>query len=106
MIIRLLTEPQRLVSYFVRPFVPCSQHIERLSFYKEILAGESDNYIHLYASTEDINPVTALQQLSKALLQSMTAIESLTMHNPLLAKTLRGYLMVSIFVNTHEEKTE
>ena len=76
-------------------------HLQRLSFYKELLEGETHNYIHLRASAEETNVLVALQRLSEEVLQTAETIKRLSSGDPLVARTLQSYVMViQFFINT------
>ena len=47
----------------------------RLSFYKEELAGETKNYIHMRAQAEDLPPVDVFRHLVQEVLDSAHTIE-------------------------------
>ncbi|KAI0670974.1 terpenoid synthase [Trametes maxima] len=64
-----------------------------LSFYKESLEGETDNYIHLRAAAEQKDPLTVLRELSEETLQSIYNVEALTSSDPQLNAICRSYLM-------------
>ena len=47
----------------------------RLSFYKEELAGETKNYIHIRAQTEGLPPIDVFRHLVQEVLNSARTIE-------------------------------
>ncbi|KAI0366876.1 terpenoid synthase [Pilatotrama ljubarskyi] len=64
-----------------------------LSFYKEALNGDTDNYITLRASAEQKDPVMVLRELCEETLESLRRVEVLTSSDPQMASILRSYLM-------------
>ncbi|KAI0688910.1 terpenoid synthase [Earliella scabrosa] len=53
-----------------------------ISFYKETLAGETDNYIHLRAATERKSPIVVLRALVREVLDSLRNIQELSSAQP------------------------
>ncbi|RPD78014.1 terpenoid synthase, partial [Lentinus tigrinus ALCF2SS1-7] len=53
-----------------------------LSFYKETLAGETDNYVHMRANAENKSPFVVLQELVDENLESVRKIEKLGASQP------------------------
>lgn len=68
----------------------------RLSFYKESLAGETDNLIHLRAAAEQKDPLSVLREVVEETLESIRKVEVLTAADPQLAKICRSYVIVSV----------
>lgn len=66
-----------------------------LSFYKESLDFEVDNYVHSVAAAEDKSPVYVLKELSEATLASLKTMEHLTEGNEKLKRLCRDYFAVS-----------
>ncbi len=67
----------------------------RLSFYKEELAGETNNYVHLRAGAEQNSPGNVLRHLVEEVLESANRIDALTSEDPELAALWQRYLQVS-----------
>ena len=67
----------------------------RLSFYKEWLAGETDNYVHLRAAAERKAPLVVLRELAEETLETIGQVQELTASDSELSSILRSYLMVS-----------
>ena len=70
--------------------------ITRLSFYKEELAGERSNYIHLRASAEELPPMEVLRQLVDEVLDTARRIEKITGTDRELHVLWNEYLQVRI----------
>ncbi len=68
---------------------------DRLSFYKESLAGETDNLIHLRAAAEQKDPLTVLREVVEETLESIRKVEVLAAADPQLAEICRSYVVVS-----------
>ena len=66
-----------------------------LSFYKEALAGETDNYVHMRAAAEQKPPLMVLQELADENLESIRKIEELATCQAGLAEICRSFIMVS-----------
>nr|BDI63123.1 sesquiterpene synthase [Trametes versicolor] len=64
-----------------------------LSFYKESLAGETDNLIHLRAAAEQKDPLSVLRDVVEETLESIRKVEVLTAADPQLAKICRSYVV-------------
>ncbi|KAI9058171.1 terpenoid synthase [Trametes sanguinea] len=64
-----------------------------LSFYKELLAGETDNYIHLRASAERKDPVVVLRELLEETLDTIRRVKDLTSSDPETTEIIDSYLM-------------
>ncbi|KAI0632020.1 terpenoid synthase [Trametes polyzona] len=64
-----------------------------LSFYKESLAQETDNLIHLRAAAEQKDPLLVLRELSEETLESIRKVEMLTASDPQLSNICRSYIM-------------
>ncbi|CDO71703.1 hypothetical protein BN946_scf184915.g47 [Trametes cinnabarina] len=64
-----------------------------LSFYKEMLDGETDNYVHLRAAAEDKDPLTIIRELVEETLDNVRDIERLVSSDAELARICRSHLM-------------
>ncbi|KAI0714028.1 terpenoid synthase [Cerioporus squamosus] len=64
-----------------------------LSFYKETLAGETDNYVHLRAAAEQKPPITVLQEVVDENLESIRKIEELAACQPGLTEICHSFVM-------------
>ncbi|KAI9058180.1 terpenoid synthase [Trametes sanguinea] len=64
-----------------------------LSFYKEILIGETDNYIHQRAAAEQKEPLAVLRELVDETLDHIDTAAKLTASDPELGALFRGHLM-------------
>ncbi|KAI9058172.1 terpenoid synthase [Trametes sanguinea] len=64
-----------------------------LSFYKETLDGETDNYIHVRAAAEGKDPLTVLRELVEETLDNVRNIELLTASDEQLANICHSHLM-------------
>ncbi|OJT09957.1 hypothetical protein TRAPUB_13555 [Trametes pubescens] len=64
-----------------------------LSFYKESLAGETDNLIHLRAAAEQKDPLTVLREVVEETLESIRKVEVLAAADPQLAEICRSYVV-------------
>ncbi|KAI0352643.1 terpenoid synthase [Trametes cingulata] len=64
-----------------------------LSFYKEALNGDTDNYITLRASAERKHPVVVLQELCEETLESIRRVQALTSSEPRIAEILHRFVM-------------
>lgn len=67
-----------------------------LSFYKEELAGETSNYVHLRAAAEQTSPWEVLHDLTEEVLDTARRIEEITANDPELYALWERYLQVSI----------
>ena len=67
-----------------------------MSFYKEELAGETKNYIHLRAIAERRSTEDVLRELVGEVIESAKCMEALTMDNPKLAALWERYHQVSV----------
>lgn len=76
----------------------------RLSFYKESLGGETDNYVHLRAAAEQKDPVVVLRELAEETLTTIVQVQELTASDPELSSILHSYLMVSAACTSREEQ--
>ncbi|KAI0822011.1 terpenoid synthase [Trametes gibbosa] len=75
----------------------CTDHInDILSFYKEWLDGETNNYIHTRAVAEERDVLPVLNDLCEEVLDTMRRVTAITSSDALLANTCRGYLMGNI----------
>ncbi|KAI0822036.1 terpenoid synthase [Trametes gibbosa] len=63
-----------------------------LSFYKEELAGETSNYVHLRADAEQVSPWTVLQELMEEVLDTARRIDEITAKDPELCALWNRYL--------------
>ena len=68
--------------------------VRSLSFYKESLAGETDNYIHLRAYAERKSPAEVLRQLVMEVSDTVERITAITARDPDLAALWQRYLQV------------
>ncbi|KAH9918245.1 terpenoid synthase [Epithele typhae] len=73
-------------------FINCTNDI--LSFYKETLAGETDNYIHLRAAAERKSPSEVLRILADEVTDTVRRIDAITSADPELAALWQRYLQV------------
>ncbi|KAI0352645.1 terpenoid synthase [Trametes cingulata] len=64
-----------------------------LSFYKEALNGDTDNYITLRASAERKHPVAVLRELCEEALESIRRVQALTSSEPRIAEILHRFVM-------------
>ncbi|KAI9058151.1 terpenoid synthase [Trametes sanguinea] len=64
----------------------------KLSFYKEELAGETSNYVHLRADAEQISPWEVLHQLTEEVLDTASRIDEITAKDPELSALWNRYL--------------
>ena len=83
-----------------------------LSFYKETLAGETDNYVHMRAKAEGKVPIAVLRELVDEVLDSVRTIEQLASVQPGLTDICHAFVMVSVICcvryspkNAHEDGT-
>ncbi|RPD62211.1 terpenoid synthase [Lentinus tigrinus ALCF2SS1-6] len=71
-----------------------------LSFYKEELAGETNNYVHLRAAAEETSATDVLRELVNEVLETAGKMSVLTSQDPELAalweKYFQGYLEFSL----------
>ncbi|KAI0822013.1 terpenoid synthase [Trametes gibbosa] len=65
----------------------------KLSFYKESLAGETDNFIHLRAAAEQKDPIVVLREVVEETLERIHRVQMLTAPDPQLSKICRSYVM-------------
>ncbi|KAI0741289.1 terpenoid synthase [Daedaleopsis nitida] len=63
-----------------------------LSFYKEEIAGERGNYIHLRAAAEQVSPLEVLRRLTDEVLDTAFRIEQIVCDDAELAALWQGYL--------------
>ncbi|KAJ8472883.1 hypothetical protein ONZ51_g8216 [Trametes cubensis] len=63
-----------------------------LSFYKEELAGETSNYVHLRADAESISPWDVLRHLTEEVLDTARRIDDITASDPELYALWNRYL--------------
>ena len=68
--------------------------LRSLSFYKEELAGETNNYVHLRASAEQTSAEGVLRQLVEEVLDSNRHMDALTYEDPELAALWQRYMQV------------
>ena len=67
-----------------------------LSFYKESLAGETDNYVHLRASAECKPATEVLRQLAAEVTETVRRIDVITASDAELAALWRRFLQVRV----------
>lgn len=79
-----------------RPIKGCVETdiVLRLSFYKEELAGENNNYVHLRAAAEEIAPVEVLHRLTEEVLDTARRIDRIVCRDEELAELWEGYRQV------------
>ena len=65
-----------------------------LSFYKEELAGEDKNYVHLRAAAQRSNAEDVLRQLVEDVVESACRMEALTVEDPELTEIWARYFQV------------
>ena len=65
-----------------------------LSFYKEEIAGETSNYVHLRAETEQTSPLEVLRRLTEEVLDSAERIERIVSEDRELSALWHQYLQV------------
>ena len=65
-----------------------------LSFYKEEIAGETSNYVHLRAETEQTSPLEVLRRLTEEVLDSAERIEKIVSEDRELSALWHQYLQV------------
>ncbi|KAH9846352.1 terpenoid synthase [Lenzites betulinus] len=63
-----------------------------LSFYKEELAGETSNYVHLRADAEQVSPWSVLRELTEEVLDTARRIDEITAKDPELCALWNRYL--------------
>ncbi|KAI0670986.1 terpenoid synthase [Trametes maxima] len=63
-----------------------------ISFYKEELAGETSNYVHLRADAEGISPWEVLRDLTEEVLDTARRIDEITAKDPELCALWNRYL--------------
>ncbi|KAG8911847.1 hypothetical protein FRC00_005736 [Tulasnella sp. 408] len=63
-----------------------------LSFYKESLAGETDNYVHLRAAAEEKSPIQILHELSGEVIDTVRRITYVVSPDPELAEIWRQFI--------------
>lgn len=71
-----------------------------MSFYKEEIAGEKGNYIHLRAAAEQLSPSEVLRRLINEVLDTADRIEQIVGEDAELAALWQGYLQVRL-LKTH-----
>ncbi|KAI0643174.1 terpenoid synthase [Trametes meyenii] len=64
-----------------------------LSFYKELLAGETDGHIHMRATAEGKPVLVVLKELVDEMLDTVRKVEDLTANDPQLGSICRSYIM-------------
>lgn len=69
-----------------------------LSFYKEALAGETNNYVHLRAAAEQKPVIEVLRELVDETVVSIRKIAELGAVQPGLAKVCNDYIMVRCYL--------
>lgn len=70
--------------------------VHSLSFYKEELAGETNNYVHLRAGAEQMSAPSVLRQLVNEVLDSGAAMSTLTAEDPELFQLWQTYFHVRV----------
>lgn len=65
-----------------------------LSFYKEELAGETSNYVHLRAAAEQVSPWEVLRDLTEEVLDTARRITDIVSRDPELGALWNRYLQV------------
>ncbi|OSD07402.1 terpenoid synthase [Trametes coccinea BRFM310] len=75
-----------------------------LSFYKETLEGETDNYVHTRAAAESKEPLTVVRELVEETLDNIHNIELLTAADEQLAMICRGHLMGYVEFNLRAKR--
>ena len=78
----------------MRGKLSADSELRRLSFYKEELAGETNNYVHLRASAEQDSAANVLRHLVEEVLESAAKIDALTSEDSELAALWHRYLQV------------
>ena len=68
---------------------------DSLSFYKESLAGEADNYVHLRAAAERKSPTDVLRTLAAEVIDSAQRINALMSVDPELDALWQRFVQVS-----------
>ncbi|KAI0822012.1 terpenoid synthase [Trametes gibbosa] len=63
-----------------------------LSFYKESLVGETNNFIHLRAAAERKDPLTVLHEVAEETLETIYRVDALTASDAQLSQICRSYL--------------
>ena len=69
--------------------------LHSLSFYKESLAGETDNYIHLRASAEGAWPTDVLRKLAAEVTDTVRRIDAITSVDSELAALWKRFFQAS-----------
>ncbi|KAI0769055.1 terpenoid synthase [Trametes elegans] len=72
-------------------FTDCINDV--LSFYKETLNGETDNYICLRAAAESKDPLVVLRELADETYESIHNVDTLTASDPQLNTIFRSFVM-------------
>ena len=78
----------------MRGKLSADSELRRLSFYKEELAGETNNYVHLQASAEQISATSVLRRLVEEVLESAKVVDALISEDPELVALWQRYLQV------------
>lgn len=68
----------------------------RLSFYKEELAGETKNYVHLRATAERCTVEDVLRELMEEVAESAIRMKALTDNDKELSELWERYFQVSV----------
>ena len=71
-----------------------------LSFYKESLAGETDNYVHLRAAAECKSPTDVLRTLAAEVTDTVRRIDAITSVDAELAALWQRFLQVTAVPTT------
>ncbi len=66
-----------------------------LSFYKETLAGETDNYVHMRGSADQKPALAVLRELVEENLQSLHSVKQIASVQPGLVDICVGHVKVS-----------
>lgn len=77
---------------------PSVDQPSRLSFYKETLAGDKDNYVHMRARVERKPPIEVLRQLADENLDSVRRLEELGAMQTGLDRIFDTFLMVKSLI--------
>ena len=77
-----------------------------LSFYKESLAGETDNYVHLRAAAERKTPTEVLRELSDEITETVHKITTVVASDSELADIWQKFLHVRATLPSHRFLTD
>jgi hypothetical protein len=70
----------------------CSRVNDILSFYKEELAGEDDNYVHMRAGLSGNGTIAALEEICAETLTEISNITATLSHDPEAAAVFECYI--------------